>query len=140
MRGTTDIGDGVQAGCDELIGSSSGNAKAAILLTDGYQTAGAYLDEHLCFSDRGWPIYTIGLTFDADRDLLRTIADATGGEFAFLTEADTLTGTYLKIRSKLVGSDPVLDTTVSVMPQSTTTVAALHRGTLPSDVVVELLG
>lgn len=129
--GYTDIGDGLEAAFDQLVGSDSENPKAAILLTDGKQTSGPYLDEHLYWAARGWPVYTIGLSDNADADLLREIADATGGSFEYLDNADALTGTYLRIRSQLVGSDAALDTTVSVDPGSTTTVqAAVESGLL----------
>jgi hypothetical protein len=111
--GGTNVGIGVQAACDELEASTSGNNKAAILLTDGQ---GSFSNQHQCFIDNGWPIYTIGLSSGADRTLLERIATETGGTFDFLTGADQLASLYLVIRSRLAGSEPILDLSALILP------------------------
>ncbi len=67
--GGTDIGSGVREACAQLASSPSANPKAAVLLTDG-QNNFTYGNDHDCFKDKGWPIYTIGLSPTADEALL----------------------------------------------------------------------
>ena len=110
--GSTNIGVGVQAGCDALINSPSGNTiKAAILLTDG---EGSFNQQDLCFSDRGWPIYTFGFG-SANDQLLQDIASTTGGEFARLPTSNFVCE-FLRVRSKIAGVEPGSCSTLHIGP------------------------
>lgn len=101
--GGTNIGAGVQVGCDALIASPSDNAtKGAILLTNGF---GSFSGQDQCFVSRGWPIYTFGLGSGADHPLLRQIAANTGGEHTELP-ASELICEFQRVRSKIAGVDP----------------------------------
>lgn len=100
--GGTNIGIGVQEGCNALKNSTSGNAiKAAILLTDG---RGSFNHQDSCFRDRGWAIYTFGFG-SANDALLQEIASTTGGEFARLPTSDFVCE-FLRVRSKIAGIEP----------------------------------
>jgi hypothetical protein len=93
----TDIGGAIELAAQILEGGSSPK-KAAVLLTDGLQTSGPYMDQHLRFRDKGWPIYAIGLSTSADADLLNRIAQDTGtGKYIFLKDASTIQPTYAQI-------------------------------------------
>lgn len=94
---STDIGDGIAKAAEQLsLGKSS--RKAAILLTDGLQTEGSYNNQHLQFRDKSWPIYAVGLSAQADQDLLNRIAADTGtGKFIFLKDASTVQPAYAQI-------------------------------------------
>ena len=83
--GGTDISDGMQEGYQQLASSGSDNVKIAILLTDGQ---GSYNQEADDFAAEGWPVYTIGLSQDADATLLQEIADVTGGTFTLVETED----------------------------------------------------
>jgi hypothetical protein len=110
--GGTNIGAGVQMGCDALLDSpSDNNVRAGILLTDG---VGTYGTEHECFSMNDWPIFTFAMG-DADVDLLQTIAESTGGEFKELPATD-LVCEFLIVRSKIAGSTPGPCTTWHIGP------------------------
>lgn len=114
--GGTNIGIGVQRGCDALIASTSANAKkAAILLTDGI---GSFAGQDACFSSRGWPIFTFGLG-SADDVLLGRIASNTGGEFKRLLTSN-LVCEFQAVRSKIAGLTPGPCTARRVIPSSTT--------------------
>ncbi|MCC6167940.1 MAG: VWA domain-containing protein [Caldilineaceae bacterium] len=110
--GGTDVGIGVQEGCDALIASPSGNhRKAAILLTDGQ---GGFTNEDVCLRDRGWPIYTFGFG-DSDDALLQQIATDTGGEFRRLPTSD-LVCEFQRVRSKIANVEPGPCTSYRVGP------------------------
>lgn len=100
--GGTNIGIGIQEGCDASIASLSRNAtKAAIVLTDGL---GAFSDKNTCFSDRGWPIYTFG--FGSSNDfLLQQIALNTDGEFRRLPTSDFVCE-FQRVRAKIANIEP----------------------------------
>jgi murein DD-endopeptidase MepM/ murein hydrolase activator NlpD len=97
--GGTNLGVGLQAGCDTLINSASSNArKGAIFLTDGQ---GSYNGQADCYSSRGWSIYAFGLD-DADDTLLTDIATSTGGEYKRLA-ATNLACEFQRVRNKISG-------------------------------------
>ncbi|MBN2117606.1 MAG: VWA domain-containing protein [Anaerolineales bacterium] len=113
--GGTDVGAGVQAGCDALIASPSSNdTKAAILLTDGQ---GPFDNQDACFKDQGWKIYTFGFG-DSDDALLQQIATNTGGDFKRLPTSD-LVCEFQQVRAKIAGQTPVPCTTYNVSPEQT---------------------
>ena len=100
--GGTDIGLGIQAGCNALLASPSSNTrKAAIFLTDGN---GDFNNEDACFKDHGWPIYAFGFG-SSDDALLQRIAANTGGEFARL-EAINFACEFQRVSSKIAGIEP----------------------------------
>lgn len=113
--GGTNIGIGVQEGCDALVASPSGNTKAAILLTNGQ---GSFAGQDACFNSRGWPIYTFGLG-SADDVLLQRIASNTGGEYKRLPTSD-LVCEFQRVRSKIAGIEPGPCTAIRVDPFVTT--------------------
>ena len=116
--GTTNIGAGVQAGCNVLTNSLSGNTRrAAILLTDGQ---GSYSNQAQCFINQGWTIYTFGFG-SSDDAVLQQIATATGGEFQRLPTTN-LVCEFQRVRGKIAGSDPGPCETVTVNPNQTTTI------------------
>jgi hypothetical protein len=100
--GGTNIGLGVQRGCDILLESTSGNVKrGAILLTDG---VGSYSNQANCFSEKGWPIYAFGFG-DANDSLLNTIAVNTGGEYKRLPTSN-LVCEFQRVRALIAGVEP----------------------------------
>lgn len=119
--GGTNIGAGIALACAQLKASPSSAPKAAVLLTDGLSV---YSNQHECFVEKGWPIYTIGLSSSVNKVLLQRIADETHGEYRPLNEAKDLEGVYVTIRSRLSGQSPVTDTRTNVLPGSTAYLAS----------------
>jgi len=103
--GNTDIGGGLQKACDELKTADPSRKKGAILLTDGVQTEGDYLDQHLCFQQQGWPVYVFSLGTDIDPVLLQRIADDTGGEYTPLPTANLICE-FQRVRALMAGVQP----------------------------------
>ena len=100
--GGTNIGVGIQEGCNALTNASSPNlTRAAILLTDGQ---GSFADQDQCFKIRGWPIYTFGFG-SANDELLTNIANNTGGEFARLPTSSFICE-FQRVRAKIAGVEP----------------------------------
>ena len=120
--GGTNIGLGLQRGCDELIAASTAQDpspnvyKAAILLTDG---VGDRADQHLCFTAHGWPVYTFGFGQANDTQLADT-ANATGGEYKRLT-TENLACEFQQVRAKIGRGTVSPCTTSQVNPGATTT-------------------
>jgi len=97
--GGTNLGAGLQAGCDALQSATAGR-RAAIFLTDGQ---GSYSGQSSCFADNGWPVFTIGLGSGVDASLLQQIANETGGEYRSLASATNLVCEFQRIRSLVAG-------------------------------------
>ena len=77
--GGTNLGVGLRAAHSLLDGGTARlTSRSAVLLTDG---KGEYGGEAGLFADRGWSIFTIGLTGAVDEALLTAIAVQTGGEY-----------------------------------------------------------
>jgi hypothetical protein len=123
-NGGTDIGAGVQGGCDVLGRSGSQPFKAAILLTDG---DGSYGNQTACFVSNHWKLFTFGLGPSVNTSLLTTIAQQTGGTYTPLANVSDLVCQFQQIRAAAIGqaagacSPPqtigpgqVIDKTVSV--------------------------
>jgi Mg-chelatase subunit ChlD len=112
--GGTNIGTSVSAGCNALIASWSVNTfrKGGILLTDG---EGSYANQHECFTQNGWPIYTFGLGSGADNELLSKIASETGGEHIELEENEIICE-FQRVRSKIAGVEPPPCRTMRIGP------------------------
>jgi hypothetical protein len=103
--GNTNIGLGVQTGCDVLMASQHPDlAKGAILLTDGVSTT-PYADQHQCFVERDWKIYTFGFG-DADELLLQDIALDTGGEYKHIDNVTQLPCEFARVRALIAGVVP----------------------------------
>ncbi|RLI82204.1 hypothetical protein DRP04_04485 [Archaeoglobales archaeon] len=93
--GMTNIGGGLLYGFNELNSKQTGNRKAAILLTDGFHNTGIHPNQVVPkYKEKGWPIYTIALTGDADKDLLKWIASETGGKYIKAEKAEDLLEIY----------------------------------------------
>ena len=101
--GGTNIGIGVQMGCDVLKQSDYPLVnKGAILLTDG---VGAFSGQDQCFVEQGWPIYTFGFG-DSDDALLQQIAFNTGGEFKHIDDLTFLICEFVRVRALIAGVSP----------------------------------
>lgn len=114
--GGTNIGAGLQVGFNELNSSSNSNPKAAVLLTDGQ---GSYSNQADLYAAEGWPVFTIGLSDEADENLLQAIANQTGGKYYALTDPGQLLNVYFAIQSAISGAQEVLNTSL-VMEQGDT--------------------
>lgn len=112
--GTTDINSGLDSGFRTLDAATSEHDHAAgLLLTDGEQNYGPYLNEsHQQYKRRGWPVYTIGLGAGVDSALLNRIANETGGTYTESTDASSLTRLYFDISQRLAGGNTSFETDI----------------------------
>ncbi len=94
--GRTDI-DAALARAHAELSRGPGARKAAVLLTDGRNEPKPYADAHRAFADSGWPVFTIGLSDEADADTLRLIARGTGGTFHDAPTNDKLREIFSRI-------------------------------------------
>ncbi len=102
--GATDIGEGLLVGAGELEKESLPEVrKAIILLTDGVQTADPYEEEHLHCRDKGIRVYTIGLGSYTDPELLKRIAQETGGRYFEAPDAQALAAIYQELSAAVAG-------------------------------------
>jgi Flp pilus assembly protein TadG/uncharacterized protein YegL len=88
----TNITSGLQSGIDALQPAlNDGRNHVIIFLTDGNNTVGAYDSslEGVAAQDK-IVVYTIGLSGEADANLLTGLANATGGSFTQVDNASTL--------------------------------------------------
>ena len=117
--GGTNIGIGLQEGCDALLASPSLHilTKGAILLTDG---VGGGSHQKECFEKRRWPIYTFGLGNGVNDAELEAIASDTGGEYTQLP-ANSLICEFQRVRAKIAGSEPPPCTSYVIFPFEFTT-------------------
>lgn len=99
--GGTNLGRGLQAGCD-LLGRAVGQERIAIFLTDG---RGSYGGQSSCFADQGWKVFTIGLGSGVDDTLLQGIADDTGGDYLALADVTDLVCEVQQIRAVALGEE-----------------------------------
>jgi len=91
--GGTNIGAGVGAALDELVGSGAGNARAILLLTDGQDsTLVAEVVDACVAADT--TLYAIGLGSGVDSAKLQGMADGTGGLYVFAETADDIASVY----------------------------------------------
>lgn len=106
--GVTSIGDGLQAGQDEL--NSRGDATHAwtvLLLSDGLENTPAYVSDVLPGIPEKTDVYTIALGSDADQALMQDIATETGGEYYFSPSPDELQEIYNSIRGTIAGEQTI---------------------------------
>lgn len=106
---STNIGAGLEKGLSILSGSGS-KQKVIILLSDGQTNTGMTPDEIISgpvktASEQGIVIYTIGFGEHGalDEDLLRRIAQKTGGLYYYANEAFKLENVYVKLRHQSTG-------------------------------------
>jgi hypothetical protein len=119
---STNLGAGLRAGYEQLNSSTaSANPKVAVFLTDG---EGDYNNEASLYIAKGWRVYTVGLGSDIDEPLLNRIALETGGQYRHLTDPNELHQVYLDIYDSATNSTTVVNKTVTVRPNQTTTVNA----------------
>ncbi len=96
--GQTDIGAALEAGY-EIISDAPSRRTAAVLLTDGRNESSTYQNQHDFFAKKHIPVYSIGLSVNADTRLLREISETTGGEFYKAVSNSELLGIYQRIAS-----------------------------------------
>ena len=131
--GWTDIEQGLQRGFDELNASTTKLQKAGILLSDGFQTVGKYTGNAAsAFASKGWPVFTIALTGDADEVLLRGIASQTGGQYYKAPTAQQLAEIFTRLRGAPKGETTILTQRGVVKPGETADTAVQIDGTLKS--------
>ena len=109
--GGTNISRGLLEAYDELNSSTQPYKKAAVLLTDGQ---GSYYDEALLYSQRGWPIFTIGLGYSTDVNLLTKIANDTGGKYFALSDPNQLQNVYFEIATQITGGSILTNTSTNM--------------------------
>ncbi|MBE3109770.1 MAG: VWA domain-containing protein [Acidobacteria bacterium] len=119
---STNIRDGIDVACQELINDGSAANRGAILLTDGQHNQGAFGNPQQCFKDRGWPIFTFGFG-SANDSLLSTIATETGGEFKRVTDVASFACEFQRVRTLIAGEQPGPCTAHNVLPNQTVSLA-----------------
>ena len=131
--GNTNIGGGLRYGYNELnsVAADPLHRQAAILLTDGQDGSGTNpLVVLPDYQVKGWPIYTIALSSDADVNLLKQIAADTGGKFYSAPDDEALQDIYSTISLNIKGSSQ-LDKQTGKISQGETLI-----GSLPVDTSV----
>lgn len=99
--GGTNISGGLAASYRQLEGAN-GARRFALLLTDGQQDGAPYQPAwEQQFRDAGWPVYTFGLSRQADATLLTRIANVTGGTYTYLSVADQIASVYNQLRTRI---------------------------------------
>jgi len=124
--GSTPIGYGLQRGYNELSSSRAvaSHNKAGILLTDGYDTCyteGTARTYAQYFGNNGWFLYTIGLTGDADENLLQELARLGNGEYKKAPTNKELLEIYNAISGRVTGKTTI-STSSGTVQQGTTNV------------------
>jgi len=104
-RGNTSIGGGLRAGQDELNTRGAGDpVRVMVLLSDGLENSAPYVADVLPgIIDDKIAVHTVGLGSDADQDLLKSIADQTGGVYRFSPSDQELQGIYSSISAAVYG-------------------------------------
>ncbi len=99
-RGGTDIDAAFYAAAGMLDRGRS-ERKAVVFLTDGRNEPGLYRNAHEELVERGIPVYAIGLSEKADRELLALVAGRTGGTVYDAADEGELMAIYLRIAAEL---------------------------------------
>ena len=121
--GNTNIYEGLLAGVDELRGQ--GGSKLMVFLSDGISNTGGSEEDILEVAreakDDGIKIYTIGFgaAGDLDEDLLREIADITGGSYSHEDSSD-ISAAAVGLFATMMGAQ--LESTSQVLVEGTGTV------------------
>lgn len=87
---STNLESALLAGC-EVLDSQNGatnSVRAALLLTDGEQNRGSYLNGLDCYQQNGWKVYTVGVSglSSTGQANLQDIATSTGGSYRLLLD------------------------------------------------------
>ena len=86
--GTTSIGAGMQTAATELNGSTTGNNKVMVLLTDGEENEAPWIADVLPgIVSAGIKVYSVGLGAASDSQL-QDVAEQTGGTYFFAQDGD----------------------------------------------------
>jgi Mg-chelatase subunit ChlD len=113
--GGTLICQAVSGTLDALAGAGCG-PKAIVLLTDGKS-------QDICdaadFAKHGVPIFTVGLSDEANGAMLQAIAAATGGSYVHARTASDVQGVFDVIASQATGQASVADFTGTAKPGMT---------------------
>ncbi|HZD55995.1 MAG TPA: SBBP repeat-containing protein, partial [Anaerolineales bacterium] len=124
--GGTSIGGGLQLGHQELIDKgkdSTGNPdpiRLMILLSDGWENSPPYVADILQpIIDDKITVHTLGLTSDADQELLSGIASQTGGIYRFAEEAREIAEIFSHLLVKVYGENVDM-TTTGIVPSGAT--------------------
>ncbi len=122
--GGTDIADGLQTGYDEFVSSPTDNQKIAILLTDGKDDDVRESDYRI-YKEKGWRIFTIGLSEDTDETLLKQIAETTCGEYFKVTSEDAARNAITKIYDKInrivrPSGETIIQEVMNIFPEHVT--------------------
>ncbi|MDX8551797.1 VWA domain-containing protein [Methanospirillum sp. J.3.6.1-F.2.7.3] len=100
--GGTCIPPALQMGYDQLLSKEGTYDKGcAILLTDGEDGCSGAINKVQQFVNKGWPIFTIGLSSDADIPLLKQISSASNGQNYPISVDGDITGIFLDILKKI---------------------------------------
>ncbi|MDH7568329.1 MAG: vWA domain-containing protein, partial [Armatimonadota bacterium] len=128
--GGTNIEAGLQLGYNQLNASTTGLQKAAILLTDGQGTySGAAT---AAFAAKGWPVFSIGLSGDVDENLLRGIANQTGGRYYKAPTDQQLIEIFTLLRGAPKGESTLATRRGRVAANSTEITPVVLDGTVSS--------
>lgn len=118
--GMTDIDGGIRHALS-VIEPERRNGAAIVLFTDGVQEPGEYRNAHAEAQKAGVAIHTMTLGADADRKLLKRVAEETGGSYADAEKDNDISSAYAAIVGRLtslrtitVGSFNTAATSISV--------------------------
>lgn len=114
--GRTNISAALKYAYNELVSDKSDNPKGAILLTDGRQTVGPYTNEHRPFVEKGWPVYTIGLSGGIDINVLTRIASETNGKFYRTPTNENLVEIYRELSELFQSGKPIYQDNLLLLP------------------------
>jgi chitodextrinase/uncharacterized protein YegL len=114
--GRTNISAALKYAYNELVSDKSDNPKGAILLTDGRQTVGPYTNEHRLFVEKGWPVYTIGLSGGIDINVLTRIASETNGKFYRTPTNENLVEIYRELSELFQSGKSIYQDNLLLLP------------------------
>ena len=113
--GGTSIGDGLEAGREQLVSYGDlDHVWAMILLSDGFETSPDYAANVLPDISGRIDVYTIALGSYADEELLQTIATATGGQYYFSPTTPQILEVYSLIRGNVFGEEIIASETDTI--------------------------
>lgn len=98
---------------DRLLETAGGSRQAVLFLSDG-EPRRRYRGQHKRFVERGCPVYTVGLTEDADEKLLKKIARETEGKFFDAPSATALENHFSQIFQMISRPRLILKETVTL--------------------------
>jgi Mg-chelatase subunit ChlD/subtilisin-like proprotein convertase family protein len=115
-EGATSIGAGILAADGELDGlTPEEEIRAMIVLTDGnHNTDPDPFDVIDSDVDDDIRIFTIGFGADADEELMREIAERTGGQYYFAPDQATLQQVYVDLAGTVTGQQPIFQQSASI--------------------------